>query len=174
MPTLFPFPSFRVHITAASPTFPLDAVVLLTVLMWQRVGARLRQHVLWGACDPVLALGVLGAQGARGGHTLDLATEWALAGAHPLAHCTARHYWILLGTMCRQAHTNTKIQLWVITLYVGPPDVLYKAHVKLLWMVYLKTKKQRNTTILIVYLITDRSLVGSVLNNIRHQWITPT
>lgn len=28
------------------PTFPLDAVVLLAMLVWQGVGARLRQQVL--------------------------------------------------------------------------------------------------------------------------------
>lgn len=76
-------------------------MVLLAVLMWQGVGARLRQHVLRGACDPVLTLGVLGAQGAGGAHALNLPTEWALAGAHSLSHCTARHYWILLGTICK-------------------------------------------------------------------------
>lgn len=92
------------------PTFPLDAVVLLAMLVWQGVGARLRQQVLWGARDPVLTLGVLGAQGARGGHALDLSAEWALAGAHSLAHCTARHYWILLGTVSRNTHTHTHKQ----------------------------------------------------------------
>lgn len=79
------------------------------MLVWQGVGARLRQQVLWGARDPVLTLGVLGAQGARGGHALDLSAEWALAGAHSLAHCTARHYWILLGTVSRNTHTHTQL-----------------------------------------------------------------
>lgn len=102
------------HITAASPTFPLDAVIVLAVLVWQGVGARLRQHVLRGACDPVLALGVLGAEGARGGHALHLPTERALAGAHSLPHCTARHYWILLSTTCMQAHTNTSFSNYIV------------------------------------------------------------
>lgn len=103
-------------LTAASPTFPLDAVVLLTVLVRQRVGARLRQHVLWGARDPVFTLGVLGAQGAGGGHPLDFPAEWALAGTHPLTHCTARHYWILLGTTCREKQTLWVPAAWCIVI----------------------------------------------------------
>ena len=113
-------------IQSSHPTFPLDAVILLAVLVWQGVGARLRQQVLWGARDPVLTLGVLGAQGARGGHALDLSAEWALAGAHSLAHCTARHYWILLGTVSKNTHTHThthtniQTHLLVIT-WTWPP-----------------------------------------------------
>lgn len=76
-------------------------MVLLAVLVRQWVGARLGQHVLRGAGDPVLTLGVLGAQGARGGHALHLPAEGALAGAHPLAHGAARHHRILLGAVSR-------------------------------------------------------------------------
>ena len=103
------------HIPAASPTFPLDAVVVLAVLVGQGVGPWLRQHVLRGARDPVLALGVLGAEGARGGHALHLPTERALAGAHSLSHCAARHHRILLSATCMQTHTQ--IQVLVTTLY---------------------------------------------------------
>lgn len=86
-------------------TFSFDAVVLLTVFMWQRVGARLRQHVLWGAGDPVLTVGVLGAQGAGRGHALDVSTERTLAGADPLSHSAARYHRVLLGAVCK--HINT-------------------------------------------------------------------
>lgn len=121
----------RVQMEAASPTFPLDAVVLLAVLMRQGVRARLRQHVLRGARDPVLTLGVLGAQGARGGHALDLPTERTLAGAHPLAHCTARHDWILLGTVCRHTHKNTQQLLVIICSW--PTKIFWFTP---LWRVY--------------------------------------
>lgn len=109
---LYVYPCVVVEFTVGFPTFPLDAVVLLAGLVWQGIGAWLRQHVLWGACDPVLTLGVLGAQGARGGHALDLPTERTLAGAHSLAHRTARYYWILLGTMRHtHIHIHTELQL---------------------------------------------------------------
>lgn len=94
-------------IDADSRTFPLDAVVFLAVLVRQRVGTRLRQHVLRGAGDPVLTLGVLGAQGARGGHALDVSTEGALAGAHPLTHGAARYHWILLGAGITKTHKKS-------------------------------------------------------------------
>lgn len=93
-----------------SPTFPLDTVVLLAMLMRQGVGTRLGQHVLWTACDTIFTLGVLGAQAVWCGQALDLPAKWTLAGAHSLPHCTARHYWILLGTTC----THKQSQLLVI------------------------------------------------------------
>lgn len=85
-----------------SGTFPLDAVVLLAVLVRQRIGARLGQQVLGGAGDPVVTLGVLGAYGAGVGHALYLSAEWTLTGANSLAHCAARYHWILLGAEDRQ------------------------------------------------------------------------
>lgn len=93
-----------------SPTFPLDTVVLLAMLMRQGVGTRLGQHVLWTACDTIFTLGVLGAQAVWCGQALDLPAKWTLAGAHSLPHCTARHYRILLGTTC----THKRSQLLVI------------------------------------------------------------
>lgn len=93
------------------PTFPLDAVVVLVVILGQRVWTWLRQHVLGSAGHPVLTMGVLGTHGARGGHTLHVPAVGALAGAHPLAHRAARHHWILLGA----TRTNT-----VVSSYTGP------------------------------------------------------
>lgn len=87
------------HITAQSHTFSLDAVIL-SVLMWKWVGARLRQQVLGGACDPVFTLGVLGAQGAGRGHALDVPAERTVAGADPLSHRATRHNWVLFGAGC--------------------------------------------------------------------------
>lgn len=80
------------------------------MLMRQGVGTRLGQHVLWTACDTIFTLGVLGAQAVWCGQALDLPAKWTLAGAHSLPHCTARHYWILLGTTC----THKRSQLLVI------------------------------------------------------------
>lgn len=82
--------------TAQCHTFSLDAE-LLAVLMWNRVGARLRQQVLWGACDPVFTLGVLGAQGAGCDHALYVPAERTVAGSNSLSHRAARHYWVLFG-----------------------------------------------------------------------------
>lgn len=79
------------------PTFPLDAVVLLAVLVGEGIGARLGQQVLRGTRHAVLALGVLGAQGARRGQTLDVPAERTLAGAHSLAHRAARDHRVILG-----------------------------------------------------------------------------
>lgn len=97
---------FRLCVHVVSPTFSLDAVVLLAVLMWQRVGARLRQHIMRGACDSILTLGVLGAHGAWRGQSLHLPAERALAGTHSLSYRAARHHWILLCAMCKRKHSG--------------------------------------------------------------------
>lgn len=96
---------WRAYIMIAWPTFPLDAMVVLAVLVGEGVTARLGQEVLWGAGDPILTLGVLGGQATGGDHNLHLPTERALAGAHPLAHRTARHHRVLLSAA--DIHTET-------------------------------------------------------------------
>ena len=86
------------------PTVPLDAVVVLAVLVGQGVGPGRGQQVMGGAADPVL---VLGPQGAGAGEALDIWTEGTLAGAPPLAHCAARDHRVLLGAVHTHTRTHT-------------------------------------------------------------------
>lgn len=119
-----------------SPTFPLDAVVVLVVILGQRVRTRLRQHVLGGARHPVLTVGVLGAEGAGGGHGLHLPAVGAVAGAHPLAHGAARHHRILFGA----AYTNTAVSASTGPLSYWSPFIPVRTHREKL----LPKKKQQH------------------------------
>ena len=68
----------------------------MAVLMRQREGAGLGQHVLRGAGDAAVALGKLAADARAVAQALDLSTEGTLVGAHPLTHSTTRYHRILL------------------------------------------------------------------------------